>query len=119
MTFSASSKKHHIIPAVMSMHTPTVWAKMTTVSHSILEDAKDSCYITGSGNAATTDPYTLGDTALACTAGQERGKAIQVINIDCGDSSIYCTVYSTSRANLIMDSKHLFSFDKPGHNIQL
>ena len=107
----------------MSMHTPTVWAKMTTVSHSILEDAKDSCYNTGTGNvatgrdAATTDPYTLGDTALACTAGQERGKAIQVINIDCGDSSIYCTVYSTSRANLIMDSKHLFSFDKPGHNI--
>ena len=36
---SASSKKHHIIPAVMSMHTPTVWAKMTTVSHSILEDS--------------------------------------------------------------------------------
>ena len=40
MTFSASSKKHHIIPAVMSMHTPTVWAKMTTVSHSILKMLK-------------------------------------------------------------------------------
>ena len=82
--------------AVTTMQTATVSARITTVSHSILEDVTDNEENTDDSldnaentdildNVTDSDVATTDSTALsndAQLAKAERGKAIQVINID-------------------------------------
>ena len=87
-----------MMAAVTTMQTATVSARITTVSHSILEDVTDSVENTDDSldsadntdildndtesDVATTDSTALSNTAQLAKA--ERGKAIQVINIAWG-----------------------------------
>ena len=85
-----------MMAAVTTMQTATVSARITTVSHSILEDVTnndenidDSLNTTENtdilDNHAESDDATTDSTALSNNAQlekAERGKAIQVIQID-------------------------------------
>ena len=86
-----------MMAAVTTMQTATVSARITTVSHSILEDVTDNEENNDRldnaentdilDNETESDVTTTDSTALsndAQLAKAERGKAIQVINIDWG-----------------------------------